>query len=138
MIFLISVIGNGSTRDPSIQMGFRISEQICQAIFLAILILRLLAFGSDAMASMVFDLLMAVCSFVGLNIQDQEVARYFLCARVLKLGCMFVEVPELKGEMEKLIKSLKMASSILLPTLLFIYIYAVVGLHCFSGTFAFI
>ena len=89
------------------------------------------------MLSMAFDLLMAVCSFVGLNIQDEEVARYFLCVRVLKLGCLFVEVPELKREMERLIKSLKMAASILLPTILFIYIYAVVGLHCFSGTFTF-
>ena len=86
---------------------------------------------------MTFDVLMAVCSFVGLNIQDEEVARYFLCVRVLKLGCLFVEVPELKREMERLIKSLKMAASILLPTILFIYIYAVVGLHCFSGTFTF-
>ena len=90
----------------------------------------------DGLANL-FDLLMAVCSFIGLNIQDEEVARYFLCARVLKLGCLFVDVPELKGEMEKLLKSLKMAASILLPTILFIYIYAVVGLHCFSGTFVF-
>ena len=98
MIFLISIIGNGSTEDPSIQRGFRICEQFCQTAFMFVLILRLFAFGSNAVLSAVFDLLMVVCSFVGLNLQNEEVARYFLCARVLKLGCVFVEVPQLKRE----------------------------------------
>ena len=138
MLFLIAVIGNGSTKDTDLRDGFRRLEQVSQILFVAMEILRIYALGFQDKCGFCFSLFMATCTFVGLHVQNEEAARYFLSFRTLKLWGLFLEVPRLYEEIEKLKKSVKEALIILAPTFLFVYIYAIVGLHCFGGKCAFI
>ena len=133
ILFSLAIIGNGSTQDAHLRAGFRRLEQLSQIIFVMMEVLRACVLGFKDKEAFLFSLLMAVCTFVGMHAPNEEVSRYFLCFRTLKLRCLFTEVPSLYEEIEKLKRSTKEALIILAPTFLFVYIYAIVGLHCFGG-----
>ena len=81
------------------------------------------------------DFITIASSFIGLNISDIDVAKYFLAVRILKLIFIIKEIPNLNQEMIIFLSSLRKAVSILVPAIILTYIYAVVGLHFFSGIF---
>ena len=130
---MIACIGNGSTKDASTRLGFTIVELILQSVSLVLVVFQLAVFGDREPFFLIVDITTIICSFVGLNLEDQSIARYFLSLRALKLICAFRFFPQFHDELERLTKSLKVAGRILPTILLLILIYAVAGLYCFQG-----
>ena len=132
VLFLIAMIGNGSTESQDTQKAFQILEQVCQGAFLVLFFLELILFEVESRAEKALDILSILCSFGGLHTQH-EISRYFLALRTFKVRFFVKEIPALEEELQKFTSSLKIAANILLPVVLLILIYSIAGLHCFGG-----
>ena len=74
-------------------------------------------------------------TFLGAHLQEEEVAKYFQAVRAFRIAFLIKEVQALNEQMQVLVSSVKKASNVLVPALCLLYVYAVVGLYSFSGTF---
>ena len=128
------MLGKGSSKTPEIVSAFEVTEQICQGAFLVFFMLEMHGLEGGNKALKIIDVLSIISSFIGLHTQPHELSRYFLAFRVLKMIFVIKEIPALEVEGSKLIDSLKTASNLLLPIVLLILIYSIVGVHCFGGS----
>ena len=109
-----------------------IIEEVCQALFLIRLVLKLAIIEKQEIFWILFDLITIISSFIGHHI-DIEVGRYFLAIRALKFLLLIREISFLNEEVGVLMNSLKKAICILAPALCLIYVYTIVGLYSFHG-----
>ena len=87
---------------------------------------------------MILDFLTIICGFVGYGLNNDDVARYFKAIRALRLLFIIKEIKILNEPANSLMTALAKVGNVLIPALLIIYIYAVVGLYTFAGNFIFI
>ena len=132
LVFLISIIGNGSSESQKIKTIFNLLEQICQGGFVVFLILELRSLEGESKILKLLDFLSIACSFAGIHTQG-EVSRYFLALRVLKLTFLIKEFPALEEQTVQMKESLKLAGNIFLPVIVLILTYSIAGVHCFGG-----
>ena len=133
IIFLVAVIGYGSSPNESAKNTFMIIEEVCQGLFLVRLVLKLIVLERSEIIWNLLDFLTIVSAFIGHNISNDETGKYLLAIRALKLIFMIKEVQELNEEVGRFMSSFKKASYILVPALILIYIYAIIGLYSFLG-----
>ena len=126
------MVGIGSTEPPE-STPFEILEQLCQSGFSVYLVLELYCGKTESKFYTILDILCIACSFGGIHTRGQEVSRWLLAIRALKARYIFKEFPALEEEMVRMRESYKLAANILLPVLLLILTYAIVGLHLFGG-----
>ena len=79
------------------------------------------------------DFTTIVSTFIGFHVGNDDVGRYFLAIRVLKLVFLIKEVQFLNQEMKVFLSSFKKASYILVPALCLVYVFTIVGLYSFYG-----
>ena len=80
----------------------------------------------------ILDFLTIASSFVGHHTAE-DVNKYFLAIRALKVIFLIRDVPDLSEEMGIFMNSFKKASFILVPALCLIYVFTIVGLYSFLG-----
>lgn len=97
------------------------------------LVLKLIVLERSEIIWNLLDFLTIVSAFIGHNISNDETGKYLLAIRALKLIFMIKEVQELNEEVGRFMSSFKKASYILVPALILIYIYAIIGLYSFLG-----
>ena len=83
IILMVTVIAYGSTTDKNGKKVLMIIEEVCQGLFLARLILKIVGAEKSSIFWVLLDFLTIISSFVGYNI-DYNVGRYFLAFRALK------------------------------------------------------
>ena len=128
-------IGIGSVDTPEAKDGLQIGEQICQGIFLLLFVMRLVNWQQYEKLWLAIDLLTVTATFIGIHLQNQEVAKYFQAVRTFRIAFLIKEIEGLNEQMHILVSSVKKASNVLVPALCLLYVYAAVGLYSFSGTF---
>ena len=133
IIFLVAVIGYGSSPNESAKNTFMIIEEVCQGLFLVRLVLKLIVLERSEIIWNLLDFLTIASAFIGHNISNDETGKYLLAIRALKLIFMIKEVQEPNEEVGRFMSSFKKASYILVPALILIYIYAIIGLYSFLG-----
>ena len=124
----------GSVDAPETKRLLRIGEQICQGIFLSLLVIKLLSQQQQSKLWLAVDLLSVAATFLGIYIPNEEVGRCLQALRTLRIAFLIKEVEVLNQQMRILASSVKKASNVLVPALCLLYIYAAAGLYSFSGT----
>lgn len=82
------------------------------------------------------DFFSIIAGIIGCSITEDEVSRYFKAVRTVKLLFLIKEVEILNKPASALMAALAKVGNILVPALVIIYVYAVVGLYTFTGNFS--
>jgi hypothetical protein len=85
------------------------------------------------MGWMIMDFSLVGLGITGYLLEEGEVLRYVKAFRALRLIFLIKEIKFLNEPTTHLITALAKVGNILIPCLLIIYVYAVVGLYSFSG-----
>ena len=127
-------IAIGSVDRAEAQKGLKVGEQICQGIFLLLLVIKLLSQQQQSKLWLAVDLLSVAATFLAVYVPNEEAARCLQALRTLRIAFLIKEVEVLNQQMRILASSVKKASNVLVPALCLLYIYAAAGLYSFSGT----
>ena len=111
-----------------------ILELVCHILFFIYFIVRLLEWKNEKIFWLLFDFLLVISGIVAYSLEDGEPQRYFKAFRTLRLIYFIKEIKFLNEPSAHLIMALAKVGNLLIPALLIIYIYAVVGLYSFSGS----
>jgi hypothetical protein len=74
-----------------------------------------------------------ISGLCGCLISDPEISRYLKAIRTIKLLFIIKEIEILCKPASDLMNALAKVGNILIPAIVIIYVYAVVGLYTFSG-----
>lgn len=72
---------------------------------------------------------------VGVAIPEDSISRYFKALRTLRLLFLIKEIDIWNRPASDLMQALAKVGNILIPAIVIIYVYAVVGLYAFTGKF---
>lgn len=70
---------------------------------------------------------------VGVAIPEDSISRYFKALRTLRLLFLIKEIDIWNRPASDLMQALAKVGNILIPAIVIIYVYAVVGLYAFTG-----
>ena len=85
-------IAIGSVDAPEAKEGLKIGEQVCQGIFLLLLILKLINQEQHEKMWLAIDLMTVAATFLGSYLQNEEVGRCFQALRTLRIAFLIKEV----------------------------------------------
>lgn len=112
-----------------------IIELVCHSFFILLFFVKCMCFKKgESWVFLGLDLFCIVTGVIGGALHNNEVARYFKAMRTLRMLFFIKEISILAKPVQNLLTALAKVGNILIPALVIIYVYAVVGLYTFSGT----